>query len=123
MRLHWNMPPKVLPHYHAEIRASKAARAQGDLLAEWHHLERAHILAQRWPREHNAVHWRMLKFGIRIKNGREVIGQVPRLVFGGVKSFVGTVSIGNTGGANVPALKPLALPDDLAAILNDTFAV
>lgn len=114
------MPPKVLPHYHAEIRASMAARAQGDLYAEWHHLERAHVLAQRWPREHNAVHWRMLKFGIRIKNGREVIGQVPRLMFGGVKSFVGTVPLGNTGGADVPPLKPMDLPADLAMILDAT---
>ena len=112
------MPPKVLPHYHAEIHASKAARAEGDLRAEWHHLERAHILAQRWPREHNAVHWRMLKFGIRNKSGREVLGQLPRLVFGGVKSFVGTVPIGNTGGADVPALRTMELPPDLKAVLD-----
>ena len=62
----------------------------------------------------------MLKFGFRTKNMREIIGQLPRLVFGGVKSFAGTVPIGNTGGANVPALDSLALPDDLAMILNDT---
>mgnify|MGYP002354288345 CR=1 FL=1 len=68
--------------------------------------------------EHNAVHWRMLKFGIRIKDGREIIGQLPRLIFGGVKSFVGTVPIGNTGGADVPPMRPLGLPKDIAAILD-----
>jgi hypothetical protein len=120
MKLHWTMPSKIRPHYLAELNMSEQARAIGDLRLEWHHLERAHILGQRWPREHNAVHWRMLKFGIRIKDIREIIGQLPRLVFGGVKSFVGSVPIGNTGGANVPALNPLALPDDLAKILNNT---
>jgi len=110
MRLHWAMPAHVRPHYKAELAASTAARAKGNLRLEWHHLERAHILGQ----------WRMLKFGIRIKNGREVIGQVPRLVFGGVKSFVGTVPIGNTGGADVPPLKPMDLPTDLAMILDAT---
>jgi hypothetical protein len=120
MKLHLTMPALVRPHYEGELQASERARAQGDLRTEWHHLERAHILGQRWPLEHNAVHWRMLKFGIRIKNGREVIGQIPRLVFGGVKSFVGTVPIGNTGGADVPPLKPIDLPKDLAMILDAT---
>lgn len=68
--------------------------------------------------EHNAVHWRMLLFGFRTKNAREIIGQLPRLVFGGVKSFVGTVPIGNTGGANVPVLKPLPVPEELERILS-----
>lgn len=80
-------------------------------------MERAHILAQRWPREHCAVHWGMLRFGMRIKSTREVLGQLPRLVFGGVKSFVGTVPIGNTGGANVPPLRPMPIPEDLNAVL------
>lgn len=118
MKLHWNMPASVRPHYRAEITACSAALAQGDQRAEWYHLERAHILAQRWPREHNAVHWRMLKFGWRIKDTREIIGQLPRLVFGGMKSFVGNVPIGNTGGANVPALRTVKVPSDLAQALE-----
>ena len=118
MRLHWNMPASVRPHYVAELEASTHARCVGDTTLEWHHLERAHILAQRWPQEHNAVHWRMLKYGLRTKDARELIGQLPRLVFGGVKSFVGTVPIGNTGGADVPALRIMPLPADLAHILR-----
>ena len=118
MKLLWAMPAHVRPYYKGELPASEDARVNGDLRLEWHHLERAHILGQCWPMEHNAVHWRMLKFGIRIKNGREVIGQVPRLVFGGVKSFVGTVPIGNTGGADVPPLRAMELPTDLAVVLD-----
>ncbi|MBP6390141.1 MAG: DUF3703 domain-containing protein [Flavobacteriales bacterium] len=114
------MPGSVRPHYRAELVASERAEANGNLRTAWHHLERAHILGQRWPREHNAVHWRMLKFGLRTKNTREIIGQLPRLVFGGVKSFVGRVPIGNTGGADVSALRPLEVPADLRAILAQT---
>lgn len=112
------MPQAVEQHYRAELAASSSARANGEFRREWHHLERAHILAQRWPLEHNAVHWCMLRFGFRMKNGREILGQLPRLIFGGVKSFVGKVPIGNTGGANVHALRPMPLPDDIAFILR-----
>ncbi len=112
------MPTPVRPHYEAELRKSEEARMRGDKQLEWHHLERAHILGQRWPREHNAVHWRMLVFGFRTKNTREIIGQLPRLILGGVKSFVGTVPIGNTGGADVPAMRTMPLPQDLSALLE-----
>jgi hypothetical protein len=59
----------------------------------------------------------MLKFGFRIKNYREVIGQIPRLLVGGVKSFVGKIPVGNTGGSNVPPLMPMEIPEDLKQIL------
>ena len=49
---------------------------------------------------------------------KEILGQITRLIFGGVKSFVGTVPIGNTGGANVPPLKPMEIPKDIQDILN-----
>jgi hypothetical protein len=42
------------------------------------------------------------------------------LVFGGVKSFVGEIPIGNTGGANVPPLKPMQIPKDLSQIIHQT---
>lgn len=60
----------------------------------------------------------MLKFGIKIKSTKEVFGQITRLVFGGVKSFVGSVPVGNTGGANVPPLKLMEIPDDLKTIIE-----
>ncbi|MDX1913385.1 MAG: DUF3703 domain-containing protein [Saprospiraceae bacterium] len=53
-----------------------------------------------------------------IKSPKEVLGQITRLVFGGVKSFVGKVPVGNTGGANVPPLQPMEIPEDLRRILD-----
>ena len=97
MKLHWSMP--------TELKA-------------WSHLERAHIIGQAFPKEHSLVHWKMLLFGFKIKNWKEIRGQILRLIFGGVKSFVGTIPIGNTGGANVPALLPMEIPEDIKLILK-----
>ncbi len=118
MKFYWNMPKGIRAHYRQELERYKTQFAQRNLQPAWRHLERAHILAQAWPREHSYVHWRMLQFGFFIKSPREIIGQIPRLLVGGVKSFVGHIPVGNTGGANVPALKPMAIPDDLSGILT-----
>ncbi len=61
----------------------------------------------------------MFLFGIKVKNWKEVIGQIPRLLFGGVKSFVGRIPVGNTGGANVPPLQHMEIPADIAEIINN----
>ncbi len=118
MRFYWYMPEGLKPHFRQELSAYKAEFAKGNLSAAWRHLERAHILGQPWPREHNQVHWLMLKFGIHIKNSREIRGQLTRLLLGGVFSFFGKAPVGNTGGANVPPLQPMEIPDDLARLLN-----
>lgn len=75
------------------------------------------VMLQPYPWEHSYVHWQMLRFGLAIKSRKEVIGQIPRLLVGGVKSFVGKIPVGNTGGANVHPLKPMEIPDDLRKIL------
>lgn len=118
MNLYWTMPKGIKKHYRYELNRYKTEFAQRNMQQAWHHLERAHILAQVWPREHSYVHWRMLLFGIHIKSGREILGQIPRLLLGGVKSFVGNVPIGNTGGANVPPLREMEIPEDLRQILS-----
>jgi hypothetical protein len=118
MQLYFNMPKALYQHYENELVKATENLKKGYLQQCWYHYERAHILGQRWPLQHSYVHWQMLKFGIKIKSTKEVLGQITRLVFGGVKSFVGTVPIGNTGGANVLPLKPMEIPSDLQLIFN-----
>lgn len=118
MKIYWTMPQVIKEHYSRELDLYKTELVQQNLPQAWHHLERAHILAQAWPREHSYVHWRMLRFGIFIKSPKEVLGQITRLIFGGVKSFVGSIPVGNTGGSNVPPLEPMEIPKDLGAILE-----
>jgi len=60
----------------------------------------------------------MLKFGFRQKDTKEVMGQIFRLLVGGWKSFINQVPLGNTGGANVPALKRMPVPDDIEKLLE-----
>lgn len=120
MKLYLKMPQRLRPYYKSELQQANIFLQKGYLQQCWQHYERAHILGQRWPIQHSYVHWKMLKFGFRIKSTKEVLGQITRLVFGGVKSFVGTVPVGNTGGANVPPLKPMTIPQDLLTIINNT---
>jgi len=120
MKINTRMPGPLKPFYRQELLLAKKALAGNQYSLSWQHLERAHILGQPYPLAHTAVHWKMLQFGIRIKNTKEVIGQIPRLIFGGIKSFVGKIPVGNTGGANVPPLQPMQIPEDLQAIINRT---
>lgn len=91
---------------------------KADYQGAWRQLERAHILGQPWFVQHTHVHWLMLKFGIRIKNKKEILGQLPRLLVGGIKSFVGKIPVGNTGGANVPPLRRMEIPEDLKTMMR-----
>ena len=112
------MPNKLIPFYQKELDAYKISLLKNNLSNSWNHLERAHILGQSYPYEHSYVHWKMLLFGIKIKSIKEIFGQIPRLFLGGIKSFVGVIPVGNTGGSNVPPLKPMKIPDDLYQIIN-----
>lgn len=116
MKFYTRMPDTLTPYYTTELDKYRAELATGNLAIAWTHLERAHIIGQNYPYHHTVVHWKMLRFGIKIKSTREVCGQIPRLIFGGVKSFVGKVPVGNPGGADVPPLKPFPIDDDLQVI-------
>jgi len=118
MAIHTLKPKKLIPFYKNELEEASNIFNRKNFIVSWSHLERAHILAQPYPYEHTYVHWKMLCFDVKIKNTKEVIGQLSRLLFGGVKSFVGKVPIGNTGGANVPPLESMEIPQDLLVIIN-----
>ena len=119
MKFYTNMPATLKPYFNAELLKAEMALTHQQYLMSWRHLERAHILGQPYPAQHSLVHYKMIRFGCKVKNWKEVLGQIPRLLFGGVKSFVGRIPVGNTGGANVSALAPMKIPDDLQAIINN----
>ena len=118
MKFYLTMPRGLKIHYQLELKNYKREVSKGNLQAAWRHLERAHIIGQAWFKQHTNVHWLMFTFGIKIKDRREILGQLPRLLLGGVKSFVGVIPIGNTGGANVPPLQPMEIPEDLKKVLK-----
>ena len=118
MKFYWTMPAGLKNEYIRELEKYENELSKGNLHSAWRQLERAHIIGQSWPKEHSYTHWLMLKFGLKIKNTKDIVGQVPRLIFGGIKSFVGKIPVGNTGGADVPPLQPMEIPEDLQRIIK-----
>lgn len=103
-----------------EIAEAERLSAAGDAAGAFRHLERAHVLGQASTFQHTRVHWLMLKHGIRERDNKEVAGQILRIGGAATKTPLGIYPKGNTGGANVNPLKPMPIPDDLAAILAET---
>src|SRR5690242_21936368 len=79
---------------------------EGRVDAAWACLEAAHILEQRQTRQHIATHWAMLTLAWRTHDRGEFIGQIFRLIAVGVATWI-WVPAGNTGRANMSALKQL----------------
>ena len=116
MKFYTAIPKSLKPYFDSEIEKYYLALEGGNLNKAWNHLERAHIIGQRYPYNHSYAHWKMLQFGFKIKSGKEILGQIPRLIVGGVKSFVGKIPEGNPGGANVPPLKPFPIEQEIKEI-------
>ncbi|WP_440222156.1 DUF3703 domain-containing protein [Dokdonella sp. MW10] len=98
--------------WEAELVAAGEAEAGGSPDVAFAHLERAHILGQRKVFAHTLVHWRMFVHGLRRRDLREVLGQLPRMLAALTKTLV-WVPKGNTGGARVSAFRPMPVPADL----------
>ena len=102
----------------SEHASARAAREAGDTSAEWNHLERAHILSQPMAGPHVRTHVAMLGYGVRHRERKEIVGQVLRVLVAAPGSWTGKYPVGNTGGANVSATKPMPIPDDLREVLD-----
>lgn len=108
------MTPKLHKAFNTEIALSREAYHADDLDLAFHHLERAHVLGQRSFLPHLQTHVAMMWIGVRRRDGREIFGQMLRLLAVAPAAIFKRVPIGNTGGANVPALEPMPIPEDLA---------
>ena len=100
--------------FNAELAAAAAATEHPVRL---HHLSRAHILSQRYTWPHVRVHVLMLLAGIEVRDARQVLGQLTRVVAAALFSRI-WVPIGNTGLADVSAVRPMPIPEDLRALLS-----
>jgi hypothetical protein len=106
-----------------EHSAARVARAAGDAVTEWRHLELAHILSQPLPIAHVRTHISMLGYAIRHRDRHEVVGQLVRLVVAAPGSALRRYPVGNTGGADVSAAMTMAIPSELQAVLDDTTSI
>lgn len=104
--------------YKRELSAYETALENGDRTDAWRHLERAHILSQRYFSRHWHTHWLMLQMAWQDNERREVRGQIRRLAAVPLGWLGGWVPKGNTGGADVHPLKAMPLPPDLGHVLR-----
>jgi|SRR5882672_888973 len=105
--------------YESELALAAEATANQDIECAFQHLGRAHIISQRFTSRHVRVHWLMLKLGASSGDWREISGQLTRIVAAAIFSRI-WVPLGNTGRANVSAMKPMPIPDDLRVLLEQT---
>jgi hypothetical protein len=101
-----------------EMQKAKEYYDQSDWENSFKRLERAHVLGQRNAISHSVSHWWMMKLALKQKNAKEIVGQIPRLLFGGLASLLGKVPIGNTGGANLGIMQPMIVPKDIQEIFD-----
>jgi hypothetical protein len=90
----------------------------GRLDAAFRHLERAHVLGQRYVIPHVRSHWLMLRIGVARRSPVEVWGQAVRIALGALGSAVNVVPVGNTGGTNISMFKRLSISPEISRIID-----
>jgi hypothetical protein len=100
-----------------ELAFAEEHRRAREYEAAFARLERAHILSQRHAFGHAGVHLQMWRLGWERRDLREVTGQLPRILAALLFSRL-WVPLGNTGGANVSAFRPMPVPADLRTVLD-----
>jgi hypothetical protein len=100
-----------------ELAAAGRAEQESDPARAWRHLERAHVLSQAYAWRHLRVHGRMFAFAWRRRDGRELLGQLPRLLLAAPGSWTGRAPRRSAGGTDVGTFTPMEIPTDLQALL------
>jgi hypothetical protein len=111
------MRPALRQAIEAEFRQARLAEAGGRAGEAFAHFERAHILSQRFTWLHVRSHLGMWAWAWRHRQPRELFGQTTRILAAALFSKI-WVPEGNTGGANVSALRTMPIPADLRDILS-----
>ena len=101
-----------------ELADHARAHIAGDVAGAWQALERAHIISQPMLGPHMRVHAAMLGLAGRLRQPREIAGQLARLALAPLGAITGRVPWGNTGRSNVSAFQPMPIPPELAAKMS-----
>lgn len=111
------MNPDLRAAYKQNLDAAKSSYRTGNHESAFSHLETAHVLGQQFLLPHITVHFWMLRVAAARQDKREIVGQITRLAATVPGFITGWVPLGNTGGANVSALKPLPVPESLSSLV------
>ncbi len=111
---------KLKEFINREWNESSYALLRNDYATAWHHLERAHILAQQSPWLHTVSHFKMLACAVRQGNAVEILGQIQRIAVAGPASLVGILPVGNVGSSRVSPYRKMDIPKDLKEKLEQS---
>lgn len=112
------MKPEQRGAFERELSVAQDRINDGDVEAGLRHLERAHVIGQKYVLPHVRSHWAMLKLEWRRRRPAAVVGQAVRIVLGGIGSAVGVLPDGNTGGSNVSMFKRMPVDPQLLDIIE-----
>jgi hypothetical protein len=88
-----------------------------DLPRRWLLLEAAHVFGQNRLRPHLDTHVRMLALAWVTRDGREVLGQLLRLLLVPLGHLTGRLPLGNAGRSNISAFQSMPISEDIAALI------
>ncbi len=111
------MTSELRAAFRDSLESAKSFYADRNYEAAFASLETAQILGQQFLLPHIVVHLWMLRVGAARRDNREVFGQIVRLIATVPGFILGWVPLGNTGGANVSALKPMPVPEALSRLV------
>ena len=111
------MSPELRHAFSQSLRSAKSHYADKNYETAFASLETAHVLGQQFLLPHIVVHVWMMRVAAARRDKREVMGQITRLLATVPGFILGWVPLGNTGGANVSALKPMPLPNTLSHLV------
>ncbi|WP_082132827.1 DUF3703 domain-containing protein [Pelagerythrobacter marensis] len=103
-----------------EYRRAAEASDKQNFEEAWHHLERAHVVAQDRLGPHCVSHWRMLELAWRTRDWRELLGQIFRLSLAPIGNITGRLPIGNSGRSNVSAFARMEIEPEISRVLGQS---
>lgn len=98
--------------FYNELHLGKKLLKENQFSKAFYHFENAHILGQKHLYRHMISHFWLLFWAIKNQSIKEVIGQIFRIL-ASVLFTLFWVPVGNTGGANVSAVKPMPIRKEL----------
>ena len=108
----WRPPPAAARHIADELALAVAASDP------WHHLQRAHILAQPWAAPHVRVHAVMLSQARLERRWRESVAQAVLMTIAGPASLARQYPTGHKGTSDMGLRGTAPVPADLQQILD-----
>ncbi len=98
--------------FYKQLQLGKKALKLKEPAVAFYHFENAHILGQKHVCRHTISHYWMFVFGIKTNNGKEMIGQVFRMLASLLFTLI-WVPRGNTGGTNISPIKSIPVRKEL----------